>query len=724
MIIKARLSVPGGIGLVLLACSAQGQEGATQPTASDHDSAGRASVLAEIVVTAERREARLQDTPIAVSAFDADTIAALGTENSRSLMGLVPNLYMGRVSTAPSTQTYGMRGLAQTDTIADPTVAVYVDDVYLARSIGAMADLPDVERIEVLRGPQGTLYGRNATGGAIKFVSADPSNEFRFETMLGAGNLGQREARALISGPIVNESIYGSIAAVHRRRDGYTYNVTADEHQNALDFTSVRGKLIFTPSEQLRVRLTGDFFADDSDTTVYTAVNPPAGEVFDPYVTYENDGYRGGGPIVRLRQAGLAADLSYELQPNLSFKSITAYRGFQGPYDNEDDGLPAIILATYSDYRQRQLTQEFQLNGEYGALKFTSGLYYFREDYSLYIINMAVLNLGASPSIADANLVTTGYAGYGQLDYEVLDGLTLTAGARYTDETRDYDNTNYQAPDFVPGTVNYVAHAEHGYDAFTPKLGIQYEWSPTFMVYGNYSKGFQAGGFAFRAAAATIAQQPYDPQFVTTWEAGIKSEWFARTLRANLAVFRNDISDMQLTAFKQEFNTSIIQNAGKAVTRGVELELSAVPLEGLVLSANAGYLDSYYTKFDNAFGPGTSGVDKQLQFAPEWVVGGAAIYTVPHDLPGTLQLSVDARYQSKTYLEVANLPGNISPPQTFVNAGINYSTPDSHWNLALTVNNATDRTYAQYAFWVPSINLFARSYNPPRTYLASVRYSF
>ena len=231
--------------LVLLSCAgaaaiaaggaAVAQSGDDEPTVG-----ARQGGLESIVVTATRRETDLQQTPVAVSAFGQDQIETYGIVNARELMGMVPNLYAQRVTTSPSTQTYGMRGLGATDTISDPTVGTYVDGVYLPRNLAQLFDLPGLERIEVLRGPQGTLYGRNSSSGAIKLVTIEPGDDLRFHVSAGVGNYKAYEMRGFVSGPILEGKVFGSIAAMHKERGGYTFNANTDRFVNNLDQSAIR----------------------------------------------------------------------------------------------------------------------------------------------------------------------------------------------------------------------------------------------------------------------------------------------------------------------------------------------------------------------------------------------------------------------------------------------------------------------------------------------------
>ena len=697
--------------VLTLSVPAHAQTTAPAPEASDS--------LDDIVVTAQRRKERLQATPAAISAFDQRALDTFNIGNSRDMIGSVPNLYQGRVSTAPSTQTYGLRGLGQTDKVGDPTVAIYLDDVYLPRSLGILFDVPGLERVEVLRGPQGTLYGRNATAGAIRYITQVPGPETQIRASLGYGNFNQIEASGLISGQVAND-VYLSVAAVHRERDGYTYNATTKTYVNNLNSTAGRIALRVTPTDRLELKFNIDGVYDYSDTTVYVPNTPPAGQVHDPYVTYEGPAFyyqKGGNPKSKLTSIGGSFSAQYRFDGDMALKFISAFRGFGGPYDNENDGLPQLS-ATYIKYREREQTNELQFTGSAGRLHWTSGLFYFHESYQLN----PIINTGTR-TLAYPSLTTNSYAAYGQLDYALTDTLSFTAGARYSHETRSFSNRSYRTDaQFDPTTLIYSSNAKKGYSSFDPKLGVRYTPTSDLMFYASYARGFQAGGYSIRAASATIAQAPYEPQTADSYEVGVKAEWFDRRLRTNISVFQNNVKSFQASAYDPQINASRILNAGAAVTRGFEVELATTPFKGFELSSSLGYTDAYYTRFDNPFGPGTSGLGKKLVFAPDWVGSISGNYTVPLAIPGRVTLAAQLQYTGRTFVDVVNTPGAEAPPQTFVNGSIAYKLPGDHLQVKLSATNLFDIARRQFTFSIPGVS--ASSYNPPRMVLAQISYTY
>jgi iron complex outermembrane recepter protein len=715
---------------LLAASTAFGQ---AQLSAADQDTAARENALEEIQVTATRRETNLQQTAVADTAFSTAQLDTFDVQNTRDLSGLVPSLYMGKVATSPTTQTYGMRGLAQTDTLADPTVGVYLDDVYIPRSFGAMFDVPGVQQIEVLRGPQGTLYGRNSVAGAIKYITLDPDNHFHAEATAEVGNYGQFEAKGLVSGPLVADKLYADLAFIHEQRSGYTYDATTGRWLNNLDTDSVRAKLRVTPTDALDIKLTVDGLYDHSDTTVYVPSSSTSGHPLNPYVTYQGSYYQGpgslNGPLDLIHEGGVALDAKYTIDDHLVFKSISAIRELHGPYDNENGGLPAEAIASFDVIDQHADSQEFQLLGNYDsvfgssdALNFASGVYFFHEGYEISLLNLLLFPTADTEGQAD--LHTNSYAGYVQADYWLTHRLSFTVGARYTSEIRSIDEANFKATALGALThENYAASASHGYDSLNPKFSLQFQATPDLLAYASYSQGFQAGGYSLRAAASSVAQRPYGPEKVTAYEAGLKADWLTDRLRTNLALFYNNVDGFQATALIPGGTTSTIVNAGNAYTEGVEAEISATPWRGLLVTANTSYLRAHYTSFAGYTGVGDP-TDIPLPFAPTWIGAVTADYKLPLDIPGEVHIATDMRFQSLTWLAVNYTPQTTSPSQQVVDLHLNYQTQDKHWKGGFSMTNVLDHAYRQYEWYIPAFKAYSASYNPPRMFYFTLSYQY
>ncbi len=347
---------------------------ATTARAADADAGDTASVE-ELIVTAERRETKLQETPIAISAFSAQTLQERKIDSIRELAGQIPNLSISRVTISHTTQTYSLRGVGESDPIQEPVLAVYVDDVYVPRQIGSMIEFNDLERIEVLRGPQGTLYGRNSSAGALRIITRDPGDAVRLKGEVGLGNYGAVDVRALVEGPLGGDWS-GSLSYIHHKRDGVTDDPTLGHDVNRIDLDAFRGKLRWSPNDRFDALLTVNALRDRSDSRVYIPVRQPGGG-FDKQTSYSEV-----EPKQDLDQISGSLRLKYRLSDRLELKSISAYGGFNlNPVYYDNDGEAALIQKNLIHYNDQYQTQEFQLNGDYGRVTFTTGLFYLHERF-------------------------------------------------------------------------------------------------------------------------------------------------------------------------------------------------------------------------------------------------------------------------------------------------------------------------------------------------------
>ncbi|TBV04181.1 TonB-dependent receptor [Stutzerimonas kirkiae] len=681
--------------------------------------------LPTVTVTAEHRQENLQKTPLAISAFDENTLRDQQISNVRDLSGRVPNLTLNRQSISYSAQTYGIRGIGETDPIQEAAVAVYADDLYIPRAISSMLDFNDVERVEVLRGPQGTLYGRNSAAGAVRVITRDPDQQRRGFLELGAGTYDARNGRLLLSGPLVDDTLFGSFSALRLTRDGTVHNRTTGKDVNNIDIQSYRGKLRWAPDESpWDVQLTLAATIDRGDTTSYTPFDPATGR-YDKFKTYNSL-----TPKNKLDQGSAVLRVIRELGDGLQFKSVTAWSEFDQPvdYDNSgkaNSGNASPIQNNLIVYKQRYATQEFQLNGEGERLSYTLGLYLYKErfraerDSLTYSVAQDRVNANGQYSTTD----TESYALYGQGNYKLTPRLSLTAGLRYTSEHKNFSYANYAiTPQQVITGVNFSADTSDSWASLSPKVGLEYAWNDDLVQYGYVARGFKAGGFDNRAPIRLAAEQGFDPENVTTYEFGLKGDFIGGRLRSNIAVFYNDYDDLQTNAWDPAISANLRTNVGSAHTYGVELENTALLARDLQLRANIGYLKSKYDDFQNASGPGVSADGKEMIFAPRWNASLGLTWTIPLDLPGALVAATDYQYQTRSWANALNADIYEVPAQGFWNASTSYASGDGHWTTTLAVKNLLDRAYPQTVAYSAASNTSHYAFNDPRTVLLSVRY--
>ena len=712
---RKRISIAAGGALIALAvvmpAFAQAPEGET------------AEAAGEIIVTAERRATDLQKTAIAISAFTPETLAQRNISNVRDLAGQVPNLFVARTSISHTTQTFSLRGVGESDPIQEPVLAIYVDDVYVPRQIASMTEFVDLERVELLRGPQGTLYGRNSSAGALRLITRDPGNDTHVTAELGYGSYNDLQGRALISGPIISDTLSASVSYIHRSRDGVTENPTLGHDVNRIDLNAWRGKLRFTGVTGLDALLTLNVIRDRSDTRSYIPVNQPG--TFSRRRSYSEV-----EPYQHLNALSGSLRLIYELSPQLSIKSITAGSGFNlNPVFYENDGEAALIQKNLIHYNDKAFSQEVQLNGDFGDFTFTSGLFYLHERF--FVERDGFSRTGPLPTSPVNRLrahnitYTDAYALFGEGTWKATDVFSLTAGVRGTIEKKRFVFDNKVIDD----NRNVVAQSIQGeakktWKALTPKLSIQAQWTPGLLQYLTFSRGFKSGGFDNRATRLDLATLPFDPEKVSTYEGGLKATLFGGALRSNLVVFYNDYKDLQVSFYDPIYVGSRRGNAGKAHSWGVELENDLRLSDRFSVQASGGYLKAVYDEYRGAGGPGVDADGNPLLNAPKWSFSGGGNYELPLGGDSALRLSANAQYQSRFVQNALNRPQDGVPAQTFVNGSVTWVLPDDRFQLSLQGRNILGANKPVSSQFIPSSGVYYKNYADPATVLVTARFSY
>lgn len=717
-----------GTSALALAAAAQAATPAS-PAVAEPD-ANAAPAVEQVVVTAERRATDLQKTAIAISAFSQQVLADRKVDSIRDLSGQIPNLSISRVTISHTTQTYALRGVGESDPIQEPVLAVYVDDVYIPRQIGSMVEFNDLERVEVLRGPQGTLYGRNSSAGALRIITRDPGDAFRAKAEVGLGNYGAVDVRGLIEGPLVEGKLAGSLSYIHHSRDGVTFDPTLNHDVNRIDLDAYRAKLRWTPTDRWDVLLTVNALKDRSDSRSYVPVIQPNG-------AHRTDrSYSEVEPKQDLDQISGALRVQYELNDNLKLKSVTSYGGFNlNPVYYDNDGQAALIQKNLIHYNDQYVTQEVQLNGDYGKVTFTSGLFYLHERFFVQRDGYSRRNALPTDPVATPgnygfarahNITNTdAYAVFGEASYALNDRLSVTGGLRWTNEEKEFtfDNKVLNLQGQVVGQ-SIAGQADKIFSAVTPKLSAQFQWTPDVLQYVTWSKGFKSGGFDNRATRLDLATRPFAPENVDAYETGLKTELFDHRARVNLAVFYNDYQDLQVSYSDPAYpGNSVRSNAGKAHTYGVELETDIRATERLSLQASAGYLFAVYDKYRNAGGIGVNADGHRLLNSPRWSLSGAITYDVPIEIPGELRVGLNAQFQTKTYFNALQRPQDEAPAQTFLNGVVTWQTPDPRWSVVLSGRNLLESDEPVSVTYTPATGVYYKNYPDPRTWLVTLKYA-
>jgi iron complex outermembrane receptor protein len=641
------------------------------------DNGGQDSATGPIVITARRTEERLQRVPASVSAFNERALDRIQATDTTGLQGAVPNLNIVQGRGSSNATNIYIRGIGQPDALQtfDPAVGVYVDDVYLSRIRGNQLDLLDVDRIEVLRGPQGTLYGKNTIGGAIKFVTRRPGDTLRANGSVAVGSYDQFDLKGAISGPLT-EGVSAGLSVLRASHDGYVEDRNDDRDYNDKDTIAGRAALAITPSDAVRLDLTADYARDEAALTVGRPVNNlttfSGGTliVTDPVGSgkyhWKGETTPGLPNSTKMKHYGFAGTAAYDVTDAITLKSITAYRNLKTDDYIDIDATTYEIGDVFVGVRQNQLSQEFQATYTGAKLNGVAGLYYLKENIKSHQEAYADDLLGplfgnsTFTRFIDDKLHTRSYAAYANASYEIVPTVRLSAGLRYTKETKDYFRTTTRCFSFGCDVIPFVYEPPKGkWHDWSPMASIDWQVTPTTMLYARVAKGFKSGGFNGRANEAASAT-PYDPETVWSYEAGFKST-IANQLRLNGAVFDNEYKDFQARISANagdlpDFPSPVLSvvNAGKLRIRGAELEAAWTPMRALLLDTQIGYLDAQYKDFFDVRFPNESRAFQTPAFSPKWTMRFGAQYSADLGSAGSITLGGQSRYKSRTALAVDN----------------------------------------------------------------------
>ena len=734
------------------------QEAADQPPAPEATAAandeGHDTASENITVTARRTSENVQRVPSSISAFNERTLDRIQATDTTGLQGAVPNLNIVQGRGSSNATNIYIRGVGQPDALQtfDPAIGVYVDDVYLSRIRGNQLDLLDPERIEVLRGPQGTLYGKNTIGGALKFVTRRPGREYRATGSIAIGSYDQLELKGAASGP-VTDTIAAGFAVMRSKRDGYVQDIEDGREYNNKDSIGGRGALAFTPTGSFRLDLSADYSHDDANLTVGRPVNDLSTLFFAPLPVdnelgtgdYDWEGRTSPGlpNSTKMTHYGFAGTAALDVTDNLTLKSITAYRRLKTDDYVDIDASDWELGDVFVGVRQEQISQELQATYSSDRVNAVGGLYFLKEDVGshqeAYGDDALVPGVITFMRTVDDDLTTKSYAAYGNLSYEVVENVRLSGGLRYTKETKKYFRTNSTFSNVPAFVATFPFDPPKGeWSDWSPMASIDWQVMPSTMVYARVAKGFKSGGFNGRANTVNETSS-YDPETVWSYEAGFKAT-IAAQLRLNGAVFHSDYKNFQARIGDVDPEASVptpllkVLNVGAMRIRGAELEAAWTPVDRLLLDAQVGYLDAEYKEFEDDRFPDGSRAFQTPAFAPKWTMRYGAQYGFDLGGSGAITLGAQTRYKSRTALAVDNtfidypLPGAPGTGTTTEveglfqkgysvhDARIVYETADKHWAIGLYGNNLSNRAYKTDAQEFSNIG-FIRTvyYGAPRT---------
>lgn len=728
----------------------------------------QAQVDDEIVVTAQRRAQNIQDVPISVTAVSGDFLESIGAVDITDVQKITPNATIEVARGSSSTLIAFIRGVGQQDPLwgFEPGVGIYVDDVYVARPQGAVLDIFDVERVEVLRGPQGTLYGRNTIGGAIKYVTKGLNmDDPELKARINVGNYGQFDQ--IVSGSVpVSDTFALGAAVANYQRNGFGENLNTGADHYDKDIFAARVSAEWAPSDAVNFRLAADMTDDDSNAKHGHRLLPSADGSL-PVTDNEYDTRGGAGDRNQVKTKGISLTGSWDVNEKVTLKSITAYREGETVTPIDFDALPQQDFDVPANYADDQFSQEFQLLYSSDRLSGVAGLYYLdgsaNGDFDV-ILSALGLTIYQAGDQTKENL-----SAYADFTYDVTDALSISLGGRYTEDktvadvTREvwlglgsgsFDTANSGSL-FLATQTGYQG-LERKDSEFSPRIAVNYEITDNTNVYGSFSQGFKAGGFDPRARADLdplgLSQEGFGPETVDSYELGLKGSLFENRLTYSLAGFVADYEDQQITTQQgvdsdndgtNDTFVSSVFNAGKSKYKGLEFESAFRLSDNFTFTAMAGYIDAEIKEILSA---GVNIADGFVtQNTPEITTRFGFAYTHELENMGSLLLTGSASYRDEYNLfNVANpgfAPGvsavfpqggpSLDPERyTVFDLGAKWTSESGRWDFGVYGRNLTDERarVAAYNFVTPSQlgadGAYSAFYRSPRTVTATLGFKY
>ncbi|HEX7759331.1 MAG TPA: TonB-dependent receptor [Caulobacteraceae bacterium] len=709
-----------------------------------------AATIGEVVVTAQFHEQNLQSTPLSITAMNSTALEARGLTNVAAIANGAPNVTLKPLgaSFGPSLGA-SIRGIGQFDfnPALEPGVGIYVDDVYYPTLTGSDLDLLDLDRVEILRGPQGTLTGRNSIGGAIKLVSKlpDRSNSGFIEATYGTDHREELRGAANFA---ISDQLSVRISGTAKRQDGYVNRIDYGcafpssgipavqtsgrclvAKDGGVNYSGLRASIRYRPNDRIDLVITGDYTHSDTtppaEVLTYASLNnantnPTSGVPYDSrficgqYCNYAANAQPDGawaGPVAAgyplnatkgsdhdvFDGKGISASLKVDLSDSLNLQSITAHRQYTSTFNTDDDLSPANIGYGQNALNHTFTSEELRLNGKVGGrIKFTVGGFYSDQKTTYFTyqdIRYAPIPL---QFVGNDPVPATSKALFGTVFWSPTEALNVTAGLRYTQEAKDYTFVRTNADGtFNPFLGSLTGQTGHYSGSHTDyRVSVDYRWNSSLMTYFTVSTGFKGGGISPRPF--NVAQVlPFGIESLTAYEIGAKTDLFDKRVRFNASGFYNKYKDIQLTLLScPQYGgpgpCAVLTNAGDADVKGVEFEANAIITDGWTVDAAASYLDFQFTRVAAATG---LNLGDTLPFAPKWKWNIGTQYVFNLGKAGTLTPRVDVSFQDSVYTNAANGPLNYIPSYTTANAHITWNDPDIGVQATLEVTNLSNKYY-------------------------------
>jgi iron complex outermembrane receptor protein len=759
---------------LLLASGAQAQDGGA-PARPVDDGSG----LGDIVVTAQFRSTNVQSTPVAITAVSSEMLERRSQRSIDQVANQAPNVTLkaqsGVWGPSIATSIRGIGGQIDPHPAFSPGVGMYIDDVFYTSTVGAVFDLLDLERVEILRGPQGTNAGANSIGGAVKLYTRKPSRTGGYAEAT-YGSRDRIDLRASGDLTIVADKVFARFSGVSKSQRGYVKRIdyacshpgsglpsfaTGSDCQlgtfSGVDYKGLRGALRLLPSERLEINLTADFTRDDSELggVVFGPTNNILARVRlngvpydsrfsapDAYTNYSSYYMPGGliegvqtrtiaaDPDQRYEGWGTAANIDWEIVDGINLKSISAYRNFRAKWVGDVDGSPLPLGLDFQDIANSQYSQEVRLSGDLAdnALEYTVGGYYLHRSGRYRPRQVFIYQAPSYDIVSNDRIKNDSTAGFANVAWHATDRFNLVGGLRYTYEKRSFGYGRFTpegatAPGFeVLNTV--VSRYRKG--TWDWSISADYKIVPDIMAYGSIATGYRSGGNTPRPFAPDQAL-PFGPESTVNYEIGLKNTLFDRKLRLNLAAFYSTLDDVQFTLLTcpqiSTFPTcGVVANAGDAEVKGVEGELTAEPIDGLLFDASASYLHFKYTRVNPQAGTPTV-----RPYSPAWKWSAGVQYEIDLGNKGSLTPRIDASYTGKMYSSGTPRATARLDAYTVGNARLTWRNADRDWDISLEVTNFTDKVYfvsnADLSF-IPVVGFAWNAPARPREWAVTVKRNF
>ena len=713
---------------------AAGGMSATMAQEQVGESARAQNVLDEIVVTAERREASMQDVPISITAFTGSQLEQSGITDTLDLEMVTPGLSLTTNAVLGNIFIRGIGSPTLAGPGAGPSASTYVDGVYQARFMSSIVDVIGIESVEVLKGPQGTLYGRNSTGGALKYQTSKPAHEFGGSLKLDVGNYDARLLSGTLDTPLIDDKLFLKTTVAKREHDGYTEVINTGIDNERDDLVLGRIALQYLPTDDLEILFHGLAVNDNgSAPSSKHFIDQNSGQfssaqiIDDPRKVLSDRSLPEEHPM-RARAADISVKKDFGFA---SLISITAYSDVSmGPFVSGDNTELAVftqgrlptattegIDGIVGDFQT--VSQEFTLSStDNDVMDWTVGVFYIEED-GFWLSGTDLPTFGF---FARNRGINTGesYAGFGDITYSVSDRLRLNAGIRYSHETKEYSLRVERNADT---SGDFVTQKESWSD-LTSKVGVDYSFSDDVMGYLTFSEGFKSGAFNFAGGP------PVEPEFITAYEVGLKSTLMDRRLRLNMSIFDYDYENLQVQAFNPQTFTATISNAAKASIQGLEVAATALVSESFRADIGLSWLDAEYDEFIGVNpvvrGEGIDLSGNKLPQAPEFTANIGLSYTHQVAGVGSLLARLDYYYSADKYFNEFNNQA-FQDDYELINARIGLESEDGTWDVSVFGKNLTDELVFSSAFTSPAFygqDGLITTFRPPRTYGVSVSYNF